>query len=165
MSDGGRVDLSSLAAGESSMDDISTAAHPNHRRRSSQTLTKAQSLATTDHRTTANHLTHSMEAEGENNAAAYGDGSSEMWTTFTDSFQQVQSVLDRNRVLIQQVNENHQSKIHENLVKNVSLIQEINGNISKVVTLYSDLSGNFSSMCHQRNPANQSKGDAGKSEE
>ncbi|KAA8543734.1 hypothetical protein F0562_022089 [Nyssa sinensis] len=29
------------------------------------------------------------------------------------------------------VNENHQSKIHDNLVKNVALIQGINDNISK----------------------------------
>ncbi|RVW42290.1 Protein early flowering 4 [Vitis vinifera] len=65
--------------------------------------------------------------------------------------EQVQSVLDRNRVLIQQVNENHQSKIPDNLVKNVALIQEINGNISKVVSLYSDLSTNFSGVFHQPN--------------
>lgn len=78
-------------------------------------------------------------------------GDAEVWGNFTDSFRQVQSVLDRNRLLIQQVNENHRSKIHENMVKNVALIQEINGNISKVVSLYSDLSTNFSSVFHQRN--------------
>ncbi|XP_057488831.1 uncharacterized protein LOC130774792 [Actinidia eriantha] len=66
-------------------------------------------------------------------------------------------VLDRNRVLIQQVSENHQQKIHDNLVKNVALIQEINGNISKVVSLYSDLSVNFSSMFHQQNGAIDAK--------
>ncbi|KAG6792795.1 hypothetical protein POTOM_001954 [Populus tomentosa] len=56
----------------------------------------------------------------------------EAWDTLSKSFKQVQSVLDRNRDLIQQVNANHQSKIPDNLVKNVSLIREINGNISKV---------------------------------
>ncbi|KAF8396939.1 hypothetical protein HHK36_018574 [Tetracentron sinense] len=66
------------------------------------------------------------------------------------SFRQVQSVLDQNRVLIQQVNENHQSKIRDNLTKNVALIREINGNISKVVSLYSSLSSNFSNIFHQR---------------
>lgn len=77
-----------------------------------------------------------------------GDG--EVWDAFNQSFQQVQTVLDRNRSLIQQVNENHQSRIPDNMVKNVALIQEINGNISKVVSLYSDLSSNFSTLFHQR---------------
>ncbi|CAA3014195.1 protein EARLY FLOWERING 4 [Olea europaea var. sylvestris] len=76
-----------------------------------------------------------------------------IWAAFTENFQEVQSVLDRNRVLIQQVNENHQSKIHDNMVKNVALIQEINGNISKVVSLYSNLSANFSNVFNQPNAA------------
>ncbi|XVF24130.1 hypothetical protein REPUB_Repub13aG0100800 [Reevesia pubescens] len=79
------------------------------------------------------------------------EGDPEVWTTFDKSFKQVQSVLDRNRVLIQQVNQNHQSKIPDNMVKNVALIQELNGNISKVVSLYSDLSSNFSNVFHQQN--------------
>ncbi|KAF5757285.1 putative protein EARLY FLOWERING 4 [Helianthus annuus] len=53
-----------------------------------------------------------------------------LWTTFTDSFCEVQSVLERNRVLIQQVNENHRLKNHESMVSNVALIQEINNNVS-----------------------------------
>ncbi|XP_057788886.1 protein EARLY FLOWERING 4 [Salvia miltiorrhiza] len=77
------------------------------------------------------------------------DGDPAVWAAFSQNFRQVQSVLDRNRLLIQQVNENHQSKVHDNLVKNVSLIQEINGNISKVVSMYSDLSSNFTTVCHQ----------------
>ncbi|CAK7325858.1 unnamed protein product [Dovyalis caffra] len=75
----------------------------------------------------------------------------EVWATFNNSFRQVQSVLDRNRVLIQQVNDNHQSRIPDNMVKNVALIQELNGNISKVVGLYSDLNSNFSFAYQQRN--------------
>ncbi|GAB4827591.1 hypothetical protein Ancab_034474 [Ancistrocladus abbreviatus] len=86
---------------------------------------------------------------------------SKMWNEFAKSFSEVQSFLDRNRVLIQQVNENHQSKIPDNLVKNVSLIQEINGNISKVVSLYSDLSANFSSFFHQRQGVNSKNDDGG----
>ncbi|KAI3419470.1 Elf4 domain-containing protein, partial [Psidium guajava] len=74
----------------------------------------------------------------------------EVWEMFSKSFRQVQAVLDRNRALIQQVNENHQSKTADNMVKNVALIQEINQNVSKVVSLYSDLSLNFSSAFHQR---------------
>lgn len=78
----------------------------------------------------------------------------EVWEIFNSSFSQVQSVLDRNRVLIQQVNENHQSKIPDNMVKNVGLIQEINQNITKVASLYSDLSTNFSAACHQHRSGN-----------
>ncbi|GMI87267.1 hypothetical protein HRI_002396000 [Hibiscus trionum] len=78
------------------------------------------------------------------------EGNPEVWATLDKSFKQVQSVLDRNRALIQQVNENHQSKIPENMVRNVALIQELNGNISKVVSLYSDMSSNFSSAFQQQ---------------
>ncbi|XP_061996437.1 protein EARLY FLOWERING 4 [Rosa rugosa] len=71
----------------------------------------------------------------------------EVWVeNFNRSFRQVQAVLDRNRALIQQVNDNHQSRIPANMVKNVALIQEINANIRKVVSLYSDLSSDFSTV-------------------
>ncbi|XP_021805560.1 protein EARLY FLOWERING 4 [Prunus avium] len=75
----------------------------------------------------------------------------EVWDQFNRRFREVQSVLDRNRALIQQVNDNHRSRVADNMVKNVGLIQEINGNISKVVSLYSDLSSNFSTFFHHRN--------------
>ncbi|XP_019188213.1 PREDICTED: protein EARLY FLOWERING 4-like [Ipomoea nil] len=74
----------------------------------------------------------------------------EAWETLSQSFRDVQTVLDQNRTLIQQVNENHQSKLPNNIARNVDLIREINGNISKVVGMYSDLSGNFSGIVHQR---------------
>ncbi|KAL6984465.1 hypothetical protein U1Q18_017843 [Sarracenia purpurea var. burkii] len=82
------------------------------------------------------------------------EGDSEVWGIFVVNFRQVQSILDRNRVLI-----------HDNLVKNVALIQEINAKISKVASLYADLSANFSSKFHQGNPAvdaksNNAKGDS-----
>ncbi|KAH1045392.1 hypothetical protein J1N35_036176 [Gossypium stocksii] len=76
------------------------------------------------------------------------DGNPEAWATLDKNFKQVQSVLDRNRMLIQQVNDNHQSKNPDNMVKNVALIQELNGNISKVVSLYSDMSSKFSTTFH-----------------
>ncbi|KFK36896.1 hypothetical protein AALP_AA4G186500 [Arabis alpina] len=72
----------------------------------------------------------------------------EMWENLDRNFRQVQSVLDRNRSLIQQVNDNHQSRMADNMSKNVALIQELNGNISKVVSMYSDLNTNFSSAIH-----------------
>ncbi|GFP80596.1 protein early flowering 4 [Phtheirospermum japonicum] len=72
------------------------------------------------------------------------------WETLTKSFREVQSVLDLNRRLIQQANDNHRSKIPRNLAMNVELIREINANISKVVGLYSDLSESFSGIVLQR---------------
>ncbi|KAJ4977614.1 hypothetical protein NE237_008394 [Protea cynaroides] len=88
-----------------------------------------------------------------------GEGDVEVWKAFRGSFRKIQSVLDQNRLLIQQVNDNHKSKIPDNLAKNVSLIREINGNISKVVSLYSDLSSNFSNIFHQRRGSSDKSND------
>ncbi|CAI0540698.1 unnamed protein product [Linum tenue] len=77
------------------------------------------------------------------------------------SFRQAQCVLDQNRGLIEQVNANHQSKIPENLTKNVSLICEINGNISKVMSIYSDLSVNFTNIVQERRRSKRQAGDHG----
>lgn len=98
--------------------------------------------------TTASTTTTTGDSDVEVDAAAAA-GDPKAWTAFNKSFRQVQSMLDRNRLLIQQVNDNHQSRIPDNMAKNVSLIQELNGNISKVVSLYSDLNSDFSSMCQQ----------------
>ncbi|KAD6455097.1 hypothetical protein E3N88_09803 [Mikania micrantha] len=64
--------------------------------------------------------------------------------TFQKSFVQVENILDQNRVLINEINQNQESKIPDNLSRNVGLIRELNNNIRKVVNLYSDLSSNFS---------------------
>ncbi|KAE8733817.1 Protein ELF4-LIKE 1 [Hibiscus syriacus] len=74
----------------------------------------------------------------------------EVWDTLSNSFKKAQAVLNQNRELIQRVNENHQSKIPDNLVKNVGLIREINGNISKVIEIYLNLSVNFLDTVDQR---------------
>ncbi|KAK4774525.1 hypothetical protein SAY86_009460 [Trapa natans] len=81
-----------------------------------------------------------------------------VWEIFSSSYSRAQTVLDRNRALIQQVNENHQSKIPDNMVKNVALINEINQNISKVASLYSEFSTNFIVACHQQRPFRNGKG-------
>lgn len=81
----------------------------------------------------------------------------EAWKTLSEGFREVQSILDRNRALILQVNENHQSKIPDNMVKNVSLIREINCNIARVTSLYSDLSVDFASRVHQKREINEVK--------
>lgn len=72
------------------------------------------------------------------------------WEALSKIFREVQSVLDHNRRLIQQVNENHRSKIPHNLAKNVHLICEIDANMSKVVGLYSDLSANLFRIVQKR---------------
>ncbi|KAG1366344.1 protein ELF4-LIKE 4 [Cocos nucifera] len=63
--------------------------------------------------------------------------------TFQKSFVQVQSILDQNRLLINEINQNHESKVPDNLSRNVGLIRELNSNIRRVVDLYSDLSSSF----------------------
>ncbi|EXC04960.1 hypothetical protein L484_002611 [Morus notabilis] len=63
--------------------------------------------------------------------------------TFQKSFVQVQDILDQNRLLINEINQNHESKIPDNLSRNVGLIRELNNNIRRVVDLYADLSTSF----------------------
>ncbi|XVE54006.1 hypothetical protein DITRI_Ditri03aG0048200 [Diplodiscus trichospermus] len=63
--------------------------------------------------------------------------------TFQKSFAQVQNILDQNRLLINEINQNHESKIPDNLGRNVGLIRELNSNIRRVVDLYADLSSSF----------------------
>ncbi|CAL0325511.1 unnamed protein product [Lupinus luteus] len=63
--------------------------------------------------------------------------------TFHTSFVQVQNILDQNRVLINEINQNHESKVPDNLSRNVGLIRELNNNIRRVVDLYADLSTSF----------------------
>ncbi|KAK4275165.1 hypothetical protein QN277_018295 [Acacia crassicarpa] len=100
-----------------------------------------------------------LKNPGERDEGGGGDDSdstddeqcdAEAWDKLSRSFRQAQSVLDQNRALIQQVNENHQSKIPDNLVKNVALIGQLNGNISKVLSIYSDLSIDFSNIVQRR---------------
>ncbi|KAL8492659.1 hypothetical protein ACS0TY_024015 [Phlomoides rotata] len=59
--------------------------------------------------------------------------------TFQKSFGQVQNILDQNRLLINEINQNHESKIPNNLTRNMGLIRELNNNIRRVV----DLSSSF----------------------
>ncbi|KAL8458670.1 hypothetical protein ACS0TY_035419 [Phlomoides rotata] len=63
--------------------------------------------------------------------------------TFQKSFGQVQNILDQNRLLINEINQNHELKIPDNLTRNVGLVRELNNNIRIVVDLYTDLSSSF----------------------
>ncbi|KAM7255557.1 hypothetical protein ACFE04_008455 [Oxalis oulophora] len=67
----------------------------------------------------------------------------EVSQTFQTSFVQVQDILDQNRLLITQINHNQESKVPDNLNRNVGLIRELNNNIRRVVDLYADLSTNY----------------------
>lgn len=64
--------------------------------------------------------------------------------TVQTSFVQVQNIFEQNKMLINEINQNHESKIPDNLNRNVGLIRELNNNIRKVVDIYSNLSSNFS---------------------
>lgn len=59
---------------------------------------------------------------------------------FKKSFVQVQNILDQNRLLIAEINQNHESKIPDNMTQNMGLIRELNSNIRRVVDMYSNLS-------------------------
>ncbi|CAN4101422.1 unnamed protein product [Withania somnifera] len=63
--------------------------------------------------------------------------------TCQKSFIQVQNILDQNRLLINEINQNHESKIPDNLNRNVGLIRELNNNIRRVADLYANLLGSF----------------------
>ncbi|XP_010537602.1 PREDICTED: protein ELF4-LIKE 4 isoform X2 [Tarenaya hassleriana] len=63
--------------------------------------------------------------------------------SFQKSFVQVQDILDQNRLLINEINQNHESKQPDNLGRNVGLIRELNNNIRRVAGLYADLSNSF----------------------
>ncbi|KAL5817189.1 hypothetical protein ACOSQ3_025567 [Xanthoceras sorbifolium] len=121
-------------------DDTTTSARP-------KTTTKRNIYNNNNKRLKANTVT---EKSNENDAADEECGDAEVWDSLSRSFRQVQTVLDKNRELIRRANENHQSRIPDNIASNVSLIREINSNISKVVSVYSDLSVNFTSMVSQR---------------
>ncbi|KAL2533259.1 Protein ELF4-LIKE 4 [Abeliophyllum distichum] len=78
--------------------------------------------------------------------AGIGNGThldGKMVQTFQKNFVKVQDILDQNRLLINEINQNHDSKIPDNLGRNVGLIRELNSNIRRVVDLYSDLSNSF----------------------
>lgn len=96
------------------------------------------------------HPSNGGEFNGVNDGEEEDEYDLVAWETFMKCFREVQSILNQNRTLIQQVNENHQSKLPDNLVKNVALIRDINRNVSEVSRLYSDLSVDFCNIVHRR---------------
>ncbi|WOL11587.1 protein ELF4-LIKE 4 [Canna indica] len=84
-----------------------------------------------------------MEGDSFSGLGNGGQLDSRVLQSFQKSFVQVQHILDHNRMLINEINQNHESKIPDNLGRNVGLIRELNNNIRRVVDLYADLSVSF----------------------
>ncbi|MCO5575854.1 hypothetical protein L7F22_029659 [Adiantum nelumboides] len=80
------------------------------------------------------------------------DGQS--WQAFNSGFSEVQKILEENKVLIGEINHNQESKIPENLTRNVALIKELNNNMNQVVGLYTDLSLSFVSFMDEESKSN-----------
>ncbi|KAK4432831.1 protein ELF4-LIKE 3 [Sesamum alatum] len=75
-----------------------------------------------------------------------------MVQSFQKSFVQVQKILDQNRLLINEINQNQESNTPHNLTRNVGLIRELNNNITRVVHLYADLSTSFTQSIDASSP-------------
>lgn len=60
-----------------------------------------------------------------------------------EKFNLVQDYLEKNKLLITEINNNHEIRSSEGLARNVYLIRELNNNVAKVVALYKDLSGSL----------------------
>lgn len=100
----------------------------------------------------------SIEMEGDmfSGIANGSQVNSKVLQTFQKSFVQVQNILDQNRLLINEINQNHESRIPDNLTRNAGLIRELNNNVRRVVDLYGDLS----SSCAKTREAS-SEGESG----
>nr|AJP00086.1 early flowering 4 like-1 protein [Dimocarpus longan] len=114
------------------------------------TKTRKRSINTNNYKKKRSKANTQKKSEEEEEEEEEECGDVEVWDSLIRSFKQVQTVLDRNRELIRRANDNHQSKIADNIAGNISLIRQINGNISKVVKIYSDLSVNFAGMVRLR---------------
>mmetsp|Transcript_15527 Transcript_15527/g.46888 ORF Transcript_15527/g.46888 Transcript_15527/m.46888 type:complete len:202 (+) Transcript_15527:482-1087(+) len=55
----------------------------------------------------------------------------------------VQTLLDQNKLLLNEINANHEDRTPEALARNDLLIRELNSNIAKVVQLYRDMDASF----------------------
>ena len=60
------------------------------------------------------------------------------WPGFS-RLEAVQEILDRNKLLISEINYNHELRTPESLLRNVTLIRELNGNMATVVEAYRQL--------------------------
>ncbi|PNH07194.1 Protein ELF4-LIKE 4 [Tetrabaena socialis] len=65
---------------------------------------------------------------------------SELWPGFR-TLENVQEILERNKLLISEINLNHELRTPESLLRNVILIRELNGNMATVVEAYRHIAG------------------------
>lgn len=75
--------------------------------------------------------------------SAGGGGRAKLPQVLQKSFGEVQGILEHNRVLIQEISQNQETRDADGLTRNVALIRELNTNIARVVDLYGDMSGSF----------------------
>lgn len=87
-----------------------------------------------------------MEDDIFSSIATGGEIEPKFQQRFQKNFVLVQNILDQNRLLINEINQNHESKIPDKLSRNVGLIRELNNNIRRVVDLYGHLSDSARSM-------------------
>lgn len=87
-----------------------------------------------------------MEEDIFSGIASSGQIEPKFQQTFQKNFVLVQNILDQNRLLINEINQNHESKIPDKLSCNVGLIRELNNNIRRVVDLYGHLSDSARSV-------------------
>ncbi|KAL6846101.1 hypothetical protein ACP4OV_023549 [Aristida adscensionis] len=69
-------------------------------------------------------------------------------------FSEAQGILEHNRRLIQEINQNERSRDPDRLARNASLLHELNTNVSRVVGIYADLSGSFNRPVAAKNARN-----------
>ncbi|KAH7442900.1 hypothetical protein KP509_02G006700 [Ceratopteris richardii] len=87
--------------------------------------------------------TTSVKTSEESRAAPAQEANRHSWEAFNQDCFEVQKILDENKLLIAEINQNHESRMPENLTRNVALIQELKNNVNRVAGLYSDLSSTF----------------------
>ena len=54
-----------------------------------------------------------------------------------------QTLLDRNKALIYEINKNHEARVAGGMERNVDLLRELNANVAKAQELYEEAGGGF----------------------
>ncbi|KXG35568.1 uncharacterized protein LOC8056220 [Sorghum bicolor] len=95
---------------------------------------------------------------GNSNGGAGAGTSAKLPQVLQKSFGEVQGILEQNRVLIQEISQNQETRDADGLTRNVALIRELNTNIARVVDLYGDMSGSFARAVAAKKAAGGDKG-------
>lgn len=66
-----------------------------------------------------------------------------------EKFNMVQDILEKNKLLVAEINSNHSVKSPDGLSRNVHLIRELDSNIAKVVVLYKEMSSSLEQIALQ----------------